>query len=63
MSVGVGDPGRHRPASDLVERAFRSFAEDRARDSEAGRDGPASDARETIPREDERAKDSGRRAT
>lgn len=34
MAVKIGDRSGHRPATPLVELAFRSFAEDRAEERE-----------------------------
>ena len=57
MAVKRGDPGLHRPATQLVEQAFRSFAEDRAEEREAVVSTPDG----AIAVKEDRAKSSARR--
>jgi len=57
MAVKRGDPGLHRPATQLVEQAFRSFAEDRAEEHDVL--GSTSEA--AIAGKEDRAKSSARR--
>jgi hypothetical protein len=63
MAVRIGDRARHRPATHLVELAFRSFAEDRAeeRDRLSGTSGATT--RDAPVSEHDYAKSAARRPT
>lgn len=61
MAVRVGDPSLHRPATPLVEQAFRSFAEDRAEERELLGATPEAATCELAAGKDDRAKSAARR--
>lgn len=61
MPVRVGDLSRHRPASALVEQAFRSFGEDRVEEQQCFPRQPARDSGEAAAGKQDTVTDRERR--